>query len=110
MKKAVSAIALLIGGIYLIARGVIRIRIPVAYIATGAVLTLGFSRAQSQLGLTAGEIGVVGDQIYTDVVGGQGIVHIQDEAPEAIGIQKGLVNAGHVPEHQIRHKNRQYNR
>ena len=40
----VSAIALLIGGIYLIARGVIRIRIPVAYIATVAVLTLVFSR------------------------------------------------------------------
>lgn len=40
----VSAIALLIGGIYLIARGVIRIRIPVAYIATVAVLTLIFSR------------------------------------------------------------------
>ena len=40
----VSAIALLIGGIYLIVRGVIRIRIPVAYIATVAVLTLVFSR------------------------------------------------------------------
>ena len=41
----VSAIALLIGGIYLIARGVIRIRIPAAYILTVAVLTLIFSRA-----------------------------------------------------------------
>ena len=41
----VSAIALLIGGIYLIAKGVIRPRIPVAYIATVAVLTLIFSRA-----------------------------------------------------------------
>ena len=41
----VSAIALLIGGIFLIARGVIRIRIPAAYILTVAVLTLVFSRA-----------------------------------------------------------------
>ena len=41
----VSAIALLIGGIYLICRGVIRPRIPVAYIATVAVLTLIFSRS-----------------------------------------------------------------
>ena len=41
----VSAIALLIGGIYLIAKGVIRIRIPAAYILTVAVLTLVFSRA-----------------------------------------------------------------
>lgn len=41
----ISAIALLIGGIYLIARGVIRIRIPAAYILTVAVLTLIFSRA-----------------------------------------------------------------
>lgn len=43
----VSAIALLIGGIYLIARGVIRIRIPAAYILTVAVLTLIFSRSGS---------------------------------------------------------------
>jgi len=41
----VSAIALLIGGIYMIAKGVIRIRIPAAYILTVAVLTLLFSRA-----------------------------------------------------------------
>ena len=41
----VSAAALLIGGIYLIAKGVIRIRIPLAYILTVAVLTLIFSRA-----------------------------------------------------------------
>ena len=41
----VSAIALLIGGIYLIVKGVIRIRIPAAYILTVAVLTLIFSRA-----------------------------------------------------------------
>lgn len=37
-----SALMLLIGGIYLIARGVIRIRIPVAYIVTVAVLCLLF--------------------------------------------------------------------
>lgn len=41
----VSAIALLIGGIYMLAKGVIRIRIPAAYIITVAVLTLIFSRA-----------------------------------------------------------------
>lgn len=41
----VSAIALLLGGIYLLAKGVIRIRIPAAYILTVAVLTLIFSRA-----------------------------------------------------------------
>ena len=41
----VSAIALLIGGIYLIAKGVIRIRIPAAYLITVDVLTLVFSRA-----------------------------------------------------------------
>ena len=41
----VSAIALLIGGIYLLSKGVIRIRIPAAYILTVAVLTLIFSRA-----------------------------------------------------------------
>ena len=38
----ISALMLLIGGIYLIARGVIRIRIPAAFIATVAVLTLIF--------------------------------------------------------------------
>lgn len=43
----VSAIALLIGGIYLLARGVIRIRIPASYILTVAVLTLIFSRSGS---------------------------------------------------------------
>lgn len=41
----ISAIALLIGGIYMLAKGVIRIRIPAAYIITVAVLTLIFSRA-----------------------------------------------------------------
>ena len=38
----VSALMLLIGGIYLIVRGVIRARIPVSFIATVAVLTLIF--------------------------------------------------------------------
>ena len=38
----ISALALLAGGLYLIARGVIRARIPVAYIATVAVLTFIF--------------------------------------------------------------------
>ena len=38
----VSALALLAGGLYLIGRGVIRVRIPVAYIATVAVLTFIF--------------------------------------------------------------------
>ena len=36
------AITLIVGGLYLIARGVIRARIPVAYIATVAVLTFIF--------------------------------------------------------------------
>lgn len=38
----ISALLLLVGGIYLIARGVIRARIPVIYIATVAVLTFIF--------------------------------------------------------------------
>lgn len=38
----VSALMLLLGGLYLIWRGVIRARIPVAYIATVAVLTFAF--------------------------------------------------------------------
>ena len=41
----ISAIAMLIGGIYMLAKGVIRIRLPAAYILTVAVLTLIFSRA-----------------------------------------------------------------
>lgn len=41
----VSALALLIGGLYMIWRGVIRIRIPAAYILTVAVLTLVFARS-----------------------------------------------------------------
>ena len=40
----ISALMLLIGGIYLIWRGVIRIRIPASFIATVAVLTLIFPR------------------------------------------------------------------
>jgi len=40
----VSALALLIGGVYLLWRGVIHIRIPGAYLGTVAVLTLLFSR------------------------------------------------------------------
>ncbi len=40
----VSALALLLGGIYLIWRGVIHVRIPGAYIGTVAVLTLLFAK------------------------------------------------------------------
>ena len=43
----VSALMLLLGGLYLIWRGVIRARIPVAYIATVAVITLLFPKAGS---------------------------------------------------------------
>ena len=45
----ISALALLIGGAYLIWRKVISIRIPAAYIGTVAVLTLIFSRTGSPL-------------------------------------------------------------
>ena len=38
----ISALMLIIGGVYLIVRGVIRARIPVAFIATVAVLTFLF--------------------------------------------------------------------
>ena len=38
-------VVMIIGGIYMLAKGVIRIRIPAAYIITVAVLTLVFSRA-----------------------------------------------------------------
>jgi len=38
----ISAIALLLGGIYLVVRGVIKLRIPVAFIGTVAVLTFLF--------------------------------------------------------------------
>lgn len=40
----VCTLALLVGGIYLIARGVISFRIPAAYLGTVAVLTLVFSK------------------------------------------------------------------
>ena len=45
----ISALALLLGGVYLIARGVIRARIPVAYIATVAVLTFLFPRGNDPM-------------------------------------------------------------
>ena len=45
----ISALALLAGGLYLIARGVIRARIPVAYIATVAVLTFIFPMGNDRL-------------------------------------------------------------
>ncbi len=44
-----SALALLLGGIYLVARRVITIRIPLAYIGSVAVLTLIFHRTESAL-------------------------------------------------------------
>ena len=43
----ISALALLAGGIYLIVRGVIRVRIPVAYLATVAVLTFIFPQGNN---------------------------------------------------------------
>lgn len=45
----VSAIALIAGGVYLIVRGVINIRIPAAYIGTVAVITLVFAQGQYNL-------------------------------------------------------------
>ena len=45
----ISALALLLGGAYLIARRVISIRIPAAYLGTVAVLTLLFHRGQPAL-------------------------------------------------------------
>lgn len=45
----VSALALLIGGAYLVARDVIKLRIPVSYLGTVAVLTLLFPRGQDPL-------------------------------------------------------------
>lgn len=45
----ISALALLIGGVYLVARKVISARIPVAYLATVAVLTLVFHRTEDAL-------------------------------------------------------------
>lgn len=73
----VSALMLLIGGIYLIIRGVIRPRIPVAYLGTVAVLTLVFSRGNpnfqwmlSQLfsgGLMLGAFFMATDYVTTPV-------------------------------------------
>ena len=40
----VSALALIIGGVYLVCRKVISVRIPLAYLGTVAVLTLIFSK------------------------------------------------------------------
>ena len=45
----ISALALLLGGIYLVLRKVISARIPVAYLATVAVLTLVFHKTDSAL-------------------------------------------------------------
>ena len=45
----ISAIALLIGGVYLICRKVISFRIPVAYIGTVALMTLVFSKTDAPL-------------------------------------------------------------
>lgn len=44
-----SALALMIGGIYLVARKVISARIPVAYLATVAVITLVFHKTEDAL-------------------------------------------------------------
>jgi len=46
----VSALALLCGGIYLVVRGVINIRIPATYIGTVAVISLIFSRGNPHVG------------------------------------------------------------
>ncbi len=45
----ISAIALLLGGVYLVVRKVISARIPVAYLATVAVLTLIFHKTDAPL-------------------------------------------------------------
>ena len=52
----VSALALLIGGAYLLFRRVISIRIPAAYVGTVAVLTLIFSRGQPHLAWMAANL------------------------------------------------------
>ena len=46
----VSALALLLGGVYLVARKVISLRIPLAYIGTVAVLTLVFHKTDDPIG------------------------------------------------------------
>ena len=45
----ISALALILGGVYLVARKVISARIPVAYLATVAVLTLVFHKTEDAL-------------------------------------------------------------
>ena len=45
----VCTLALLIGGIYLVVRGVISLRIPAAYLGTVAVLTLVFSKGDNAI-------------------------------------------------------------
>ena len=45
----VCTLALLIGGIYLVVRGVISLRIPAAYLVTVAVLTLVFSKGDNAI-------------------------------------------------------------
>lgn len=45
----ISALALLLGGIYLVARKVISPRIPLAYLGTVAILTLVFSKGESPI-------------------------------------------------------------
>ena len=52
----ISALAILIGGIYLIVRKVISIRIPAAYLGTVAVLTLIFSNGQPHLAWMAANL------------------------------------------------------
>lgn len=44
-----SALALLVGGAYLVYRGVLKLRIPVSYLATVAVLTLIFNKGQDPI-------------------------------------------------------------
>ena len=46
----ISALALLVGGAYLVYRKVISLRIPVAYLGTLAVLTLVFSKTDAPIG------------------------------------------------------------
>ena len=46
----ISALAILVGGIYLMVRKVISVRIPVAYLGTVAVVTFVFSNGQPHLG------------------------------------------------------------
>lgn len=46
-------------------------RLGLDYVAMGCKpLTYGFSRAQKRFGFASNQIAVIGDQIYTDIVGG----------------------------------------